>query len=86
MGSGKRSYTQLTLAVREEISRGLAAGLKQGIIARKVGFSTCAIGREIRRHSVADIGYRAHWAQARADDAAGRKGRHRKLDGWYWRD
>ena len=80
MGSGKRSYRQLTLAVREEISRGLAAGLKQGIIALKVGFSTCAIGREIRRHSVADIGYRAHWAQARADDAAGRKGRHRKLD------
>ena len=80
MKSRKQSYTQMTLAVREEISRGMAAGLKQAMIARQVGFSSCSIGREIRRYSVADIGYRAHWAQARADDAASRKGRHRKLD------
>ena len=80
MESGKGSYTQMTLAVREEISRGLAAGLEHGIIARNVGFSTCSIWREVRRYSVADIGYRAHWAQARADDASRRKGRHRKLD------
>jgi transposase, IS30 family len=79
MKSRKQSYTQMTLAVREEISRGMAAGLKQGMIARQVGFSSCSIGREIRRYSVADVGYRAHWAQARADDAASRKGRHRKL-------
>lgn len=75
----KKSYIQMTLAVREEISRGLATGLKQGIIARGVGFSSCSIGREIKRYSVIDVGYRAHWAQARADDAARRKGRHRKL-------
>lgn len=80
MDGVRRSYRQMTLAVREEISRGLAAGLKPGVIARKVGFLPCSIGREIRRHSVADVGYRAHWAQARADDAARRKGRHRKLD------
>jgi len=80
MESEKLGYTQMTLAVREEISRGLAAGLKQGVIALKLGFLSCSIGREIRRHSVADIGYRAHWAQARADDAARRKGRRRKLD------
>ena len=76
----KKSYTQMTLAVREEISRGLAAGLKQGVIARGAGFSSCSIGREIKRYSVTDVGYRAHWAQARAEDAARRKGRHRKLE------
>ena len=80
MESGKKSYTQMTLAVREEISRGLAAGLRQGVIARKVGFLSCSIGREIRRYSVTDIGYRAHWAQKQAEDSARRKGRHRKLD------
>ena len=80
MESGKRSYTQMTLAVREEISRGLAAGLKQGIIALAVGYSTGAVGREIRRHSVADIGYRGHWAHEQASIAARRKGRHRKLN------
>ena len=76
----KRSYTQMTLAVREEISRGLATGLSHGTIAVQVGFACCSIGREVRRYSVADIGYRAHWAQAGADDAARRKGRYRKLD------
>ena len=80
MGSGKRSYTQMTLAVREEISRGLAARFSHASIALLVGYSSCSIGREVRRHSVAEIGYRAHWAQARADDAAGHKGRSRKLD------
>ena len=76
----KKGYTQMTLAVREEISRGLAAGLKQGVIARGTGFSSGSVGREIKRYSVIDVGYRAHWAQARADDAARRKGRHRKLE------
>jgi transposase, IS30 family len=80
MGNEKRSYTQMTMAVREEISRGLAAGLKQGLIARRIGFSSCSVGREIARYSTAEVGYRAAWAQARADDAARRKGRHRKLD------
>ena len=85
MESVKRSYKQMTLAVREEISRGLAAGLTQGKIALGAGFSTCSIGREIKRYSVTDVGYRAHWAQARADDVARRKGRHRKLaDGPLW--
>ena len=87
MESGKQSYTysQMTLAVREEISRGLAAGVKQGIIAQGIGYSTGAVGREIRRHSVADIGYRAHWAHERSNIAARRKGRRRKLgDGPLW--
>jgi transposase, IS30 family len=80
MGIEKRSYTQMTLAIREEISRGLAMGLKQAAIARQVGYSSCSVGREIARHNVDQIGYRAAWAQAHADDAAKRKGRHRKLD------
>ena len=79
MEDGKRGYIQMTLAVREEISRGLAAGLKQGAIARTTGYSRSAVGREIKRYRVADIGYRAHWAQAQANDAARRKGRQRKL-------
>ena len=87
MASESRSYTQMTLAVREEISRGLAARFSHASIALLVGYSSCSIGREVRRHSVAEIGYRAHWAQARADDAAGRKGRHRKLDaGPLWNE
>ena len=81
----EKSYTQMTLAIREEISRGLAAGLKQGVIALGVGYTTGAVGREIRRHSVADIGYRAHWAHEQANIAARRKGRHRKLcEGPLW--
>lgn len=85
MECGKASYKQMTLAVREEISRGLATGLKQGVIAERIGFSSSSVGREIRRHSVAEIGYRAHWAQSRADDAARCKGRRRKLDaGLLW--
>lgn len=80
MGTEKRRYTQMTLAVREEISRGLAIGLKHAEIARAVGYSPCSIGREIARYSVDEVGYRAYWAQAQADDAAKRKGRHRKLD------
>jgi IS30 family transposase len=87
MGSEKRSYTQMTLAVREEISRGLAARASHASIALLVGYSSCSIGREVRRHSVAEIGYRAHWAQARADDASQRKGRPRKLDaGPLWEE
>jgi transposase, IS30 family len=85
MGSKKRSYTQMTLAIREEISLSLAKGLTQAAIAKQLGYSSCSIGREITRYSVAEVGYRAYWAQARADDAAKRKGRHRKLnDGPLW--
>ncbi|MFS8138395.1 MAG: IS30 family transposase [Thermomonas sp.] len=85
MEMAEKRYGQMTLAVREEISRGLAAGLKQGVIALGVGYTTSAVGREIRRHSVADIGYRAHWAHERANDAARRKGRRRKLsEGPLW--
>jgi transposase, IS30 family len=80
MEAEKRSYTQMTLAVREEISRGLAAGLKQGVIALAVGYSSSAVGREIKRHSVTDHGYRAYWAHQQATDAARRKGRCCKLD------
>lgn len=80
MEAEKRSYTQMTLAVREEISRGLALGLKQGVIALAIGYSSSAVGREIKRHSVTGHGYRAYWAHQQATDAARRKGRRRKLD------
>ena len=47
--------------------------MKQAASAAQLGYSLCSIGREITRHRVAEVGYRAYWAQARADDAAKRK-------------
>jgi IS30 family transposase len=38
--------------------------LDQAQIARLVGFAPCSISREIRRHHVADVGYRAYWLPA----------------------
>lgn len=72
MGSKRQGYVQLTLSVREEISCGLAQGMKQSAVASQRGYSSCTISREIARYSVAEVGYRAHWAQARADDTAKR--------------
>ena len=75
----KQGYTQMTSAIREAISLGLAEGMKQAAIAHQLGYSSCSIGREIARHRAAEAGYRAYRAQARADDAAKRKGRRRKV-------
>ena len=81
----QRQYKQMTPAVREEISRGLASGLKPARIARGVGYSRSALSREIKRHRAEDIGYRGHWAQMRAVDTSRRKGRKRKLgEGPLW--
>lgn len=83
----ERKYEQLSLPVREEISRGLALGWKAARIARCLGYTAGTIGREIRRHSVTGVGYRAHWAQSQADDASRRKGRPRKLqEGPLWEE
>ena len=80
-----RHYKHMTLEVREEISRGLASGLKAAQIAKHIGYSPSALSRELKRHWVDEIGYRAYWAQMRAIDARRCKGRKRKLtDGPLW--
>ena len=81
----QRHYKQMTAEIREEISRGLASGLRAATIARSIGYSRSALSRELRRHRVDEIGYRAHWAQMRAVDSSRCKGRKRKLkDGPLW--
>ena len=81
----QRRYKQMTREVREEISRGLASGLKAAQIARQIGYDRSTLSRELKRHLVDDIGYRAYWAESRSRDTSRRKGRKRKLaDGPLW--
>ena len=42
----KQGYTQMTPAIREEISLGLAKGMKQAAIAHQMGYSPYSIGRK----------------------------------------
>ncbi len=67
----KRSQQALTLAEREEISRGLAVGLSMGAIASKLGRVTSTVSREISRNGGRDR-YRATEADQRAWDRARR--------------
>ena len=57
---------RLTLEDRDEIQRGLDAGLKQVEIARRVGRSPSTISREIRRHRSPGGDYSALVADSRA--------------------
>ena len=79
MEAGRARYKQMTMAVREEISRGLACGLSWAAIGRRTGYDRATIGREIKRFADGPVGYRAYWAHARAIDAGRRKGRIPKL-------
>lgn len=67
----KRSSRHLTLLEREEISRGLAAGLSLRRIARLLGRPPSTISREIRRHGGRGT-YRAALADQRAYENAKR--------------
>ena len=67
----KRSRLALTVAEREEISRGLAAGVSMGAIASKLGRVTSTVSREISRNGGRDR-YRATEADQRAWDRARR--------------
>ena len=60
-----RSARQLSLAEREEISRGVAAGLSCRAIARGLGRAPSTITREVNRH-----GGRQRYRAVRADRAA----------------
>ncbi len=67
----RRSRMALTLAEREEISRGLAVGMSMGAIASKLGRVTSTVSREISRNGGRDR-YRATEADQRAWDRARR--------------
>lgn len=69
----RRAPRALSLAEREEISRGLAVGASRRALARQLGRAPSTITREIRRHG-GDRQYRA----ARADAAAWQRGRRPK--------
>jgi transposase, IS30 family len=65
-----RSPRALSLAEREEISRGLCGGLSMREIARNLGRAPSSISREIGRNSAQWWRYRAHVAEQRAWDRA----------------
>jgi transposase, IS30 family len=69
----------LSLSEREEISRGLAGGENQTVIAARLGRDTSVISREIARNSRADGEYRAVAAQLQAEERA-RRPKPRKLE------
>jgi IS30 family transposase len=56
---------RLSLAEREEISRGLALGYSLRRIAARLGRSTATVSREVRRNGTS-TGYRAVWADRMA--------------------
>src|SRR5688572_1299552 len=69
----------LSLCEREEISRGLAAGLSLRAIARQLGRDAGTISRELGRNCVPGGEYRAVIAQAIAEERA-RRPKRRKLE------
>lgn len=69
----RRAQAELRLLEREEVSRGIAAGLSARAIAAKLGRSPSTISREIRRH-----GGRSTYRAATAEVAAIERGRRPK--------
>ncbi len=69
----RRAERHLSLTEREEISRGVAAGVSLRMVAARLGRSPSTISRELARNG-GRVGYRAH----RADRAALRRGRRPK--------
>ena len=69
----RRSRWALTLAEREEISRGLAAGESLHAIAARLGRSASTVSREVGRN-----GGRRNYRAARADERAWERARRPK--------
>ncbi len=67
----RRSRLALTLAEREEISRGIVAGESMGAIAERLGRSTSTVSREVGRNGGCER-YRASQADERAWEKARR--------------
>ena len=65
----RRSPLALTLAEREDISRGIASGSPLRQIARRLDRATSTVSREVSRHS-GRAAYRAHEADDQAWDSA----------------
>jgi len=65
----RRSRLALTLAEREDISRGIASGWSLREVARHLDRSASTVSREVTRHG-GRFGYRAHAADNRAWDSA----------------
>ncbi len=70
----KRSRLSLTLCEREEISRGIVAGLSMHRIASKLGRATSTICREIKRNQG-----NKHYRATKADQAAWDRSKRPKL-------
>jgi IS30 family transposase len=71
-GPGPVSGRFLSLAEREEIAVGLAAGDGVRVIAARLGRAPSTVSREVRRNCLYRGGYRATSAQRRAEDRAAR--------------
>lgn len=69
----RRSLRVLSLSEREEISRGISAGLSVRSIAQRLSRAASSISREIRRH-----GGRGHYRALRADARAWRRAKRPK--------
>jgi len=69
----RRSSLALTLAEREEISRGVVAGLSLRSIAASLGRAPSTVSREINRN-----GGRRHYGASKADQAAWDRAAHRR--------
>jgi IS30 family transposase len=65
----RRSLPALTLAEREDISRGIASGSPLREIARRLDRAVSTVSREVLRHGGRSV-YRAHQADDRAWDSA----------------
>jgi IS30 family transposase len=70
----RRSRLALTLAEREDISRGIASGSSIREVARHVDRAASTVGREVSRHGGRPV-YRAHEADDQAWDSALRPNR-----------
>jgi IS30 family transposase len=68
-----RAARTLSRGEREEISRGVAAGLPFAVIARQLARPTCTVSREVHRH-----GGRGHYRGTRADQRAWARARRPK--------
>jgi IS30 family transposase len=71
-GPGAAGGRYLSLAEREEIAVGRAAGLAVRVIAARLGRAPSTVSREVRRNCLSRGRYRATAAQRRAEDRARR--------------
>ena len=77
----KKEYHRLTLAEREEISRGLWAEENFSQIAKRIAFDSSAVSREVNRNvKRKKRSYSAIKAQKRADLNNFKRGRKKKLE------